>query len=83
MSKFDNEPELPTMPADSIMSASWAESTILYNGRPVTSLFATGEIPKNPKGNFYHYWTLPLDHPDYPGIGLSDPDYGLVIKYSF
>jgi prepilin-type N-terminal cleavage/methylation domain-containing protein len=83
MSKFNDTEELPAMSADSLMNDTWGETTILYNGRSAKTIFSSGKVPRNPKGNFYHYWTVPTDHPDYPGIGLSDPDYGLVIKYSF
>jgi prepilin-type N-terminal cleavage/methylation domain-containing protein len=73
--------EYPPAPTDNKMTADWANTTTLYNGRTVVELFSGKRIAYNPYNHPYLYEILPKTSTDQEGFRLTDPDIGIVMEY--
>ncbi len=73
--------EYPPEPPDNLLTKSWADNTVLYNGRTVSELFSEKEIPYNPYGNPYYYELLPKTDIEEEGFLLKDLDFGLELEF--
>ena len=67
--------QFPPTPSDSVMDQEWSDSNVLIDGNNPGSLFSTGSVPENPRGNAYIYYRLEPDSTTGPGFFLRDPDY--------
>ena len=66
----------PSEPTDNQMTHSWANSTVLYNGRTVNELYSGSQIIYNPDGNPFLYYLLPATETEEAGFLIEDPDLG-------
>lgn len=73
--------EFPPPPADSQMTTSWSENTILATGQTPASLFSEGLILYNPNNHPYLYYSLPEDTLNNPGFGVKDPDFYFKVEF--
>ncbi|MCF6237575.1 MAG: type II secretion system GspH family protein [Candidatus Marinimicrobia bacterium] len=67
----------PDEPADNRMTQTWANSTILYDGRSVAQLYSSSKIIMNPYENPYLYYQLPETAQEPAGFRIDDPDTGV------
>ena len=73
--------EFQPAPADSQMTTTWADNTILSNGQTPAELFSEGRIIYNPNNHPYLYYALPIDTLNNPGFGIKDPDFNFNIEF--
>jgi len=79
---LDQKPlEFPPAPADSQITTTWAENTVLSNGQTPADLFSEGRILYNPNNNPYLYYNLAPDTMNNPGFGIKDPDFHFSIEF--
>lgn len=72
-----NQDVWPDEPSDNKMTFSWADNTILYDGRSVSQLFNGSKIIYNPYDHPFLYTLLPATAHEQAGIRIDDPDTGV------